>query len=129
MAGVKSGDISFATNDPDETPFNFRITGTVNAVTANLALGRPAVASTSYSGLPASNATDGNAGSRWSSQFSDNEWIYVDLGSVYTINRVVLRWEAALRPWATSSRSRTMPPRGRTCTVRRPAMGAWTTSR
>jgi len=96
ISGVKSGEISFATNDPDETPFNFRITGTVNAVAANLALGRPAVASTSYSGFPASNATDGNAGSRWSSQFSDNEWLYVDLGSVYTINRLVLRWEAAL---------------------------------
>jgi V8-like Glu-specific endopeptidase len=28
-AGTKSGDISFTTNDPDENPFNFRITGTV----------------------------------------------------------------------------------------------------
>jgi subtilisin-like proprotein convertase family protein len=93
--GTKSGDISFSTNDGDENPFNFRITGTVNAVAANLALGRPAVASTSYSGYPASNATDGNASSRWSSQFSDNEWLYVDLGSVYTINRIVLRWEVA----------------------------------
>ena len=67
----------------------------INAAAANLALGRPAVASTSYSGYPASNVTDGNAVSRWSSQFSDNQWIYVDLGSVYTINRVVLRWETA----------------------------------
>ncbi len=93
--GTKSGDVSFSTNDADENPFNFRITGTVNAVAENLALGRPAVASTSYTGFPASNATDGNVGSRWSSQFSNNEWIYVDLGSVYTINRIVLRWETA----------------------------------
>ena len=28
-AGVWSGDVSFATNDPDENPFNFRITGIV----------------------------------------------------------------------------------------------------
>jgi hypothetical protein len=31
VAGVKSGDISFSTNDADEDPFNFRITGTVVA--------------------------------------------------------------------------------------------------
>jgi hypothetical protein len=67
----------------------------VNAATANLAWHKPAAASTSYPGFAASNATDGNLGSRWSSLFSDNEWIYVDLGSVYTINLVVLRWERA----------------------------------
>jgi hypothetical protein len=32
---------------------------------------------------------------RWSSLFSDPQWIYVDLGATYTINRVVLRWEVA----------------------------------
>ncbi len=69
-----------------------------NAVTpmaVNLALGRPAVASTTYPGYPASNTTDGNPATRWSSAFSNNEWIYVDLGSVATIQRVVLNWEAA----------------------------------
>jgi hypothetical protein len=72
-------------------------TGTIlnDEVSANLALGKTAVASTSYSGLPASNVTDGNLWSRWSSLFSDPQWIYVDLGAVYTINRIVLRWEAA----------------------------------
>ena len=72
-------------------------TGTVlnDEVSANLALGKTAVASTSYSGLPAANVTDGNPWSRWSSLFSDNEWIYVDLGAVYTINHIVLRWEPA----------------------------------
>jgi len=62
---------------------------------ANLALGKTATASTSYSGLPASNATDGDSASRWSSLFSDSEWIYVDLGAVFTIKQVVLRWETA----------------------------------
>jgi hypothetical protein len=92
--GTKAGDISFTTNDSDENPFNFRITGTVNAAATNLALGKTAVASTSYTGFPASNVTDGNTTSRWSSQFSDSEWLYVDLGAVFTINQVVLRWEA-----------------------------------
>jgi len=93
--GTKSGEISFTNNDSDENPFNFQITGTVVGPTTNLAVGRPAVASTSYTGLPAANAIDGNATSRWSSQFSNNEWIYVDLGLAYTVNRVVLRWETA----------------------------------
>ena len=91
--GTKSGDVSFATNDADENPFHFAITGTVDP--ANLALGKTAVASTSYTGFPASNVTDGNTNSRWSSQYSENEWLYVDLGSVYAIDRVVLRWETA----------------------------------
>jgi hypothetical protein len=69
-----------------------------NAVTptgVNLALGRPAVASTTYPGFPASNTTDGNPATRWSSTYSNNQWIYVDLGAVATIQRVVLNWEAA----------------------------------
>jgi len=93
--GTQAGDLSFATNDSDEDPFNFRVTGTVNAASANLALGKAATASMSYSGLPPAHATDGNVTSRWSSRFSNNEWLYVDLGSTFTINRIVLRWEAA----------------------------------
>ena len=68
---------------------------TINAAAANRALNQSAVASTSYAGFPASNATDGNASSRWSSQSLDSQWLYVDLGSVCTIKQVVLRWEAA----------------------------------
>jgi hypothetical protein len=63
--------------------------------TVNLASGRPATASSTYYGFPASNTTDGNLSSRWSSQFSSNEWIHVDLGTSSTIQRVVLTWEAA----------------------------------
>ena len=91
VVGPKAGEVSFATNDPDENPFSFVITGRAG----NLALGRPAVASTTQSGYPAANVTDGNLSSRWASQFSNNEWVYVDLGLPYTIDRVVLRWEAA----------------------------------
>jgi F5/8 type C domain/Glycosyl hydrolases family 16 len=45
--------------------------------------------------FPASNATDGNTGTRWSSAFSDPQWIEVDLGATHTISQVVLNWEAA----------------------------------
>lgn len=39
--------------------------------------------------------TDGNSSTRWSSNFNDPQWIYVDLGSVKTINEVWLNWESA----------------------------------
>ncbi len=38
---------------------------------------------------------DGNEGTRWSSDFSDNAWVTVDLGKTYSINKVVLKWEGA----------------------------------
>jgi len=62
----------------------------------NRALNQPTVASSlETSLLAASNAVDGNLSTRWSSQFSDPQWIYVDLGQIYTISEVVLRWETA----------------------------------
>jgi beta-glucosidase len=63
---------------------------------ANLALNRPATSSSNENASLTPNlAVDGNTGTRWSSAFSDPQWIRVDLGSTRTINRVVLRWEAA----------------------------------
>ncbi|MEU3524587.1 discoidin domain-containing protein [Streptomyces sp. NPDC038707] len=40
-------------------------------------------------------AFDGDAGTRWSSDFTDTAWIRVDLGSVLRVDRVTLDWEAA----------------------------------
>ncbi|GID91644.1 discoidin domain-containing protein [Amorphoplanes digitatis] len=58
--------------------------------------GRPATASSTENGtFPASAAVDGNTGTRWSSAFSDPQWIQIDLGASYTISQVVLNWEAA----------------------------------
>ncbi|MCA9406307.1 MAG: family 16 glycosylhydrolase [Candidatus Omnitrophica bacterium] len=45
--------------------------------------------------LQASNVVDGNLGTRWSSKFSDPQWIYIDLEEEYTIEAVKLYWEAA----------------------------------
>ncbi|MBT2478824.1 family 20 glycosylhydrolase [Streptomyces sp. ISL-94] len=62
----------------------------------NLALGRPTTASsTETADFPAASATDGDPGTRWSSAYSDPQWLQVDLGSTQSISRVVLRWEAA----------------------------------
>ncbi|CAM5390311.1 Glycoside hydrolase family 16 OS=Streptomyces fumanus OX=67302 GN=GCM10018772_58370 PE=3 SV=1 [Streptomyces fumanus] len=40
-------------------------------------------------------AFDGNAGTRWSSDFADGAWLRVDLGTTVRVDRVVLDWEAA----------------------------------
>jgi hypothetical protein len=67
----------------------------ITAQGVNIALNKSAVALTTQSGLPASATVDGNAGTRWSSEWSDPQWLQIDLGATYTINRVILRWEAA----------------------------------
>lgn len=65
----------------------------------NLAEGRPVTASSSVTvgdeSYPASYAVDGNASTRWSSEFSDPQWIAVDLGQAMQISRVELLWEHA----------------------------------
>jgi hypothetical protein len=62
----------------------------------NIALNRPATASsTEAAGQEPSKAVDGNSSTRWSSLYSDPQWIRIDLGSSKTIRRVKLNWEAA----------------------------------
>lgn len=62
----------------------------------NLALGKTATASSlEGTNVLANAATDGDHTTRWSSQFSDPQYIYVDLGSVQTVDRVRLTWETA----------------------------------
>jgi hypothetical protein len=64
--------------------------------TMNLALNKTATASSlENAGFPASAAVDGNLGARWSSAFSDPQWLEVDLGSTQSICQVTLNWEAA----------------------------------
>ncbi|GAA2014460.1 hypothetical protein GCM10009839_06730 [Catenulispora yoronensis] len=64
--------------------------------TTNLAAGKPTTASSQENiAFPAVNATDSNLGTRWSSAFSDPQWLAVDLGSTHSICQVVLNWETA----------------------------------
>ncbi|GLX93305.1 sialidase [Herbidospora sp. NEAU-GS84] len=46
-------------------------------------------------GTPASAAVDGNTGTRWSSLYTNDQWLQVDLGSAQAINKVTLLWEGA----------------------------------
>jgi len=81
-----------ASPHPNPTP----ATALTNTANKNLALHRRAWASGSE-GAPwvASNAVDGNAESRWSSAFTDTQWLAVDLGARWQINKVRLSWEDA----------------------------------
>jgi beta-glucosidase len=64
--------------------------------TNNIALNRPATSSSvENSNYQPGNAFDGSLLSRWSSQFSDPQWIAVDLGATQNISRVRLNWETA----------------------------------
>jgi hypothetical protein len=66
----------------------------------NVALGRPATAS-SYqqtgngAPYPPSNTVDGRWDTRWASDWSDPQWLQVDLGQVTAIKHVQLGWESA----------------------------------
>ncbi|MBM0278829.1 discoidin domain-containing protein [Micromonospora tarensis] len=64
--------------------------------TANVALNRPATASSvENSRLSAANAVDGSATTRWSSAFSDPQWLQVDLGASTDVCEVVLTWQTS----------------------------------
>jgi hypothetical protein len=62
---------------------------------ANLLAGAAKASSTQSASYPASDAIDNNFSTRWSSQFSDPQWIQIDFGSVQPIGRVTLYWENA----------------------------------
>ncbi|WBQ08111.1 discoidin domain-containing protein [Kribbella sp. CA-293567] len=66
----------------------------------NVARGK-AVTASSYQQVgngapyPPSNVTDGSNTTRWASDWSDPQWIQVDLGSVQSFDRIQLVWEGA----------------------------------
>ena len=70
-------------NGNDPCPTNAKTTTTIHD------------ASSEYPGYPAIYAIDGSTSTRWSSNFSDPQWISVDLGSVKSVARVRLNWETA----------------------------------
>lgn len=81
-----------ASPHPSATPATI-LTNTDNK---NLALHHLAWASGSEGAAwVASNAVDGNAESRWSSAFTDTQWLAVDLGARWQLNEVRLSWENA----------------------------------
>jgi hypothetical protein len=67
-----------------------------NSSGRNLALNSAATASsTEREDWAASKAVDGDPGTRWSSGFSDPQWLQVDLGARWQISEIRLNWENA----------------------------------
>jgi hypothetical protein len=90
VTGDNAVGASPASNEIMVTPGVTAIDGT------NLALNRPAYASSIQgAGYPASAAVDDNFNTRWSSLFSDPQWLLADLGATHTISQVALYWETA----------------------------------
>ncbi|MEU9321133.1 discoidin domain-containing protein [Streptomyces sp. NPDC048295] len=66
----------------------------------NLASGAAASASTSewwnpFVSFAPGKAVDGDKGTRWASEWKDDQWLEIDLGSTKAVKRVTLDWEAA----------------------------------
>ncbi|MGW2090578.1 discoidin domain-containing protein [Promicromonospora sukumoe] len=61
-----------------------------------LSQGKPTVASSlEKPEFPARQAVDGNSNTRWSSAFSDPQWLRIDLGRTTTVHRIEIDWEAS----------------------------------
>ena len=78
---------------------DFRVGGAEHKQEAGIARGKPVQASSTYveagNDYRPENAVDGLSDTRWSSEFSDPQWLAVDLGVTTQISRVVLDWETA----------------------------------
>ncbi len=97
---VPVGNYSLTTKATDNdgsstTSAAITVTVTTGTTNTNLALNKLATASSVLGGNVAASAVDGVITSRWESAFSDPQWIYVDLGAAYDINRVKITWENA----------------------------------
>jgi hypothetical protein len=95
-AGSTGGTISVKANNACGSGTARTLTVTVGSTASNLALNKAVtVSSVEAAGLEGNKAVDGNAATRWASVYTDPQWIYVDLGATYDINRVKITWEAA----------------------------------
>ena len=68
------------------------------AIVRLLSQGKPVTVSSTRAqdgNVVAANVVDGDESTRWSSDYLDNQWIYVDLGSVKPIGEIKLDWETA----------------------------------
>ncbi len=95
-AGSTGGTISIRANNSCGSGTTRTLNVTVASNGTNLALNKPATASSvEAAGLEANKTVDGNGTTRWASTYADAQWIYVDLGTTYNVNRVKITWEAA----------------------------------
>jgi len=88
----KYGNETTITAQPNTASEAFQLQFTVD----NLAVGAKAYASsTSKDAMGPEAVADGSDGSRWASEYIDNQWIYIDLGETKEFANIVLNWENA----------------------------------
>lgn len=89
----------YCNEEPAPLPTLLSRPGSVKAPTPafrDLARGRPVKASSQDEHHLAANTVDGSQGTHWSPSSSAScHWLYVDLGQVYSLSRVSVRWEAS----------------------------------
>ena len=80
-----------------KTSFNYilAILFSTSLSAQNLALQKSTSASSVRDDNQSSFAVDGNQSTRWESDFSDPQFIIVDLANTFKLNRVEIYWEAA----------------------------------
>ncbi len=93
LGGIKHANVSWQNRPTYQQVVQFPANRNDN--NSNLAANQTVTASTSQSGHAAKYAVDQGGTTRWASDWSDPQWIYVDLGSAKQVGRAVLRWEAA----------------------------------
>ncbi|MBN1581628.1 MAG: discoidin domain-containing protein [Anaerolineae bacterium] len=94
---VRTGSKQFIATIPGKVVASYKWhAGNIPCPQINLAEGQAVVvSSTENSTNIGANVLDGDPDTRWASQWDDDQWIYVDLGSRHIIDRVVLDWEDA----------------------------------
>ncbi|UXZ09057.1 discoidin domain-containing protein [Clostridium perfringens] len=66
----------------------------------NLALNKPSTASSNEPSREANKGNDGDESSRWcASSENSNQWWQVDLGDIYDIEGISVKWEKRSRLW------------------------------
>jgi len=84
---------------PVQSLRDFRVGAAENEQDAGIARGKPVKASSTCdepgNDYRPENAVDGLLDTRWSSEFSDPQWLAIDLGTPTQISRVILDWEPA----------------------------------
>ena len=86
--GARNGNVTVANNGPTAT---LSLSGTGVDSSTNLALGKPATASSGPAPYVASNVTDGNTGTYWESNNNAfPQWVQVNLGAATSVSSVAL---------------------------------------
>jgi hypothetical protein len=94
--GSTGGNVQVRANNACGSSTYRSLAVSVTSGASSLALNKPVQASSIETpAFPASYAVDASTSTRWSSGYTSPQWIYVDLGAQYNINRVKITWEAA----------------------------------